>query len=306
MGPRTREFPRLSQHLKRLRGGSQPILARATDGLTYVIKFTNNPQGPNLPFNECMGTEIYRACRLSVPTCRPLLVSGSFIDENRECWMETADGPLRPAPGWCFGSCFLDQGGATVTDLLPRSSFKRVHNRKSFWLAWMLDICAEHVDHRQALFIDQPGGGWNAFFYDHGHLFGGPEGKSWRHYVVSQYLDPQIYPGVSSHWIHSLPNAALRLDTDLLWKRAQVLPEEWKTPSAMDALSRTLRRLSSLSLLQAVAKTILESLQGSEKIERSEPLHGRKPPTSILCSGLQATASHRPFVQRFPDSRNCA
>jgi hypothetical protein len=306
MGPRTREFVYLSQHLKRLRGGSQPILARASDGLTYVVKFTNNPQGPNLPFNECMGSALYGGCRLSVPEWRPLLVTESFIEQNPACWIQTPEGPQRPSAGWCFGSCFLDRNGFTVTDILPRSSFKRVRNRRSFWLAWMLDICAEHVDHRQALFIDQPDGGWNAFFYDHGHLFGGPEGNSWRHFVVSQYLDPQIYPGVSSHWIQSLPNAALRLDTDLLWKRAQVLPEEWKTPTALQALSRTLRRLSSLNLLQAVAKTILESLQGSERIEHTEPIYERKQPASVLCSGLPATASNQLAIGSGVGAGDCA
>lgn len=136
-----------------VRGGSQPILARASDGFLYVVKFANNPQGPNLLFNESAGGELYRACGLHVPDWKPLVVSDSFIDRNPDCWMRTTVGRLRPASGLCFGSRFLGLNGKRLFEILPGSMYKRVRNQSSFWLAWLIDVCAEHVDNRQAIFV---------------------------------------------------------------------------------------------------------------------------------------------------------
>src|SRR5580698_1050275 len=102
-----------------LRGGSQPILAHATDGLVYVVKFANNLQGPNLLFNESAGYELYRACGLPVPDWTPLWVTDSFLDGNRDCWMQTPEGRLRPSSGLCFGSLFLGQKGDRLFEIVP-------------------------------------------------------------------------------------------------------------------------------------------------------------------------------------------
>jgi len=102
-----KDFVSLTGYIRSLRGGSQPILAQASDGHTYVVKFANNLQGPNLLFNESAGSELYRACGLAVPEWRPLEVSEDFLDENHDCWMQTPEGQLRPASGLCYGSRFL-------------------------------------------------------------------------------------------------------------------------------------------------------------------------------------------------------
>src|ERR1017187_7147776 len=130
-----KNFPRVTKFFRKLRGGSQPILAQASDGLLYVVKFTNNLQGANLPFNESIGTELYRACGLSVPSWMPLLVTDSFLDQNPDCWMQTQEGRLRPDSGLCFGSRFLGGNGVKIFEVLSGSSFKRVINHMSFWLA---------------------------------------------------------------------------------------------------------------------------------------------------------------------------
>ena len=151
-----RNSVRVIRYIRNLRGGSQPILVQASDGLLYVVKFTNNLQGANLCFNEGIGTELYRACRLAVPSWRPLLVTDAFIGRNPDCWMQTPEGRLRPDPGLCFGSRFLGDSGMRLLEILPSTSFKRVRNLKNFWLAWMIDICAHHADNRQALFHEDP------------------------------------------------------------------------------------------------------------------------------------------------------
>jgi hypothetical protein len=193
-----KDFALATQYIRKLRGGSQPILVQASDGLLYVVKFTNNLQGPNVPFNESIGTELYRACGLAVPSWKPVLVTNSFLDKNPDCWMQTPAGRLRPDSGLCFGSRFLGGDGIRLLEILPGTSFERVRDRKNFWLAWLIDICAEHVDNRQAVFVEDSDGSLDPSFFDMGHLFGGPKADQAKHFRASRYLDPRIYPEVTS------------------------------------------------------------------------------------------------------------
>jgi hypothetical protein len=46
------------QHIRRLRGGSQAQLLRASDGAYYVCKFLNNPQHIRVLANEMFATRL--------------------------------------------------------------------------------------------------------------------------------------------------------------------------------------------------------------------------------------------------------
>lgn len=125
----------VTRHIRNLKGRSQPILVQASDGLLYVIKFIDNPQGPNLLFNECMGSELYHSFGLTVPSWKPILVTDSFLDQNPACWKQDMDGLGRPKAGLCFGSRFLGGDGIRLLEIIPGSSFSRVRNQDSFCLA---------------------------------------------------------------------------------------------------------------------------------------------------------------------------
>jgi len=253
----------ITRLIRKLRGGSAPVLALASDGLQYVLKFCNNLQGPNVLFNESAGTELYQACGLSCPDWKPLLVSDSFLDRNPGAWMETDQGPLRPHAGLCFGSLFLGSGPGRVFEFLPGTAFARISNRSSLWLAWLVDACADHVDNRQAIFKEDTSGALHAFFIDHGHFFGGPSGARRLPIIASRYLDPRIYPDTSRRELASFLKTVHSIDVDRLWQRAQSLPPDWKTDSALDGLTRCLQSLSESHHLQ----TLLDSM--CSNIERS-------------------------------------
>jgi hypothetical protein len=279
----------VTHYIRNLRGGSQPILAQAGDGLLYVVKFNNNLQGANLPFNESIGTELYRACGLAGPSWKPLMVTNAFLDRNSDCWMQTPEGRLRPDSGLCFGSRFLGGDGIRLLEILPGTSFKRVRNHQDFWLAWLIDICAGHADARQAIFRETAEGALDAFFFDNGHLFGGPKGELRPHFLASRYLDPRIYRSVSSQYLLGLQKVAASLDVDQLWKRTKALPEEWKTASALESFEQCLKRLSTPILLQGILETIVDADERAYGSERSESRNGRTPPVSVLFPGIQAT-----------------
>jgi hypothetical protein len=282
-----KDLPFVTQYVRNLRGGSQPILAWASDGLLYVVKFANNLQGPNLLFNESAGSELYRACGLPVPEWRPLAVSGSFLDKNPDCWMQTEGGRLRPASGLCFGSRYLGENGKRILEILPGSMFKRVHNQTSFWMAWLIDVCAEHVDNRQAIFVEDAEGWLEAHFIDHGHLFGGPKADMKRNFGASRYLDPRIYGEVSCEVLLSFQDVLQALDADKLWQRIEAIPVEWSRASARESVERCLQRLKIPSLVQHVAETIISDLERREDTESRIVGLEWKPPTEVLRLGLQ-------------------
>jgi len=278
----------LTAYIRTLRGGSQPILAQASDGLLYVVKFTNNLQGANLLFNESIGTELYHACGLAVPLWKPLLITDDFIDHNPDCWMHTQKGRLRPAVGLCFGSRFLGRDVARLLEILPGTSFNRVRNHMSFWLAWLIDICALHADNRQAIFLEDGLGWLDAFFVDQGHFFGGPKEEQQPHFLASRYLDPRVYQNVSSQQRLRLIGLAGAVDVDKLWKRVQELPDDWKTTSALKVFSECLCRLSNAVLLRNIFDTMMNAQQRTRIVERKEQQNGQQLPKAVLCSGVQA------------------
>jgi hypothetical protein len=285
--------PHITHSFRKLRGCSQPILVQASDELFYVVKFSNNPQGANVLFNESIGTELYRACNLPVPEWKPLLVTDTFLDQNPRCWMEGEHGLLRPDSGLCFGSRFLGLDCDRVLEILPKSFFDKVHNHMDFWLAWLIDICAGHTDNRQAIFLERPTRELDAFFIDHGHLFRGPDGHGRMHFMKSRYLDPRIYQSLYPRDFQSFQNAVKELNVDYVWQKAYALPADWKSKSAIDGLTECLNALSSSRLLEGILDMMVNSLLPSSQNYWNmgyKPQFERMPSEPVLHLGVQSLA----------------
>jgi hypothetical protein len=295
-----KETLRVTKFIRKLRGGSQAILAQSDDGQIYVVKFSNNLQGTNLLFNESAGSELYRVCGLPVPSWKPLLVTDAFLEQNQNCWMQTQEGLLRQDSGLCFGSRFLGGNGTRIHEILPGASFKRVRNHESFWRAWMIDICARHADNRQAIFLEDEEGMLDAFFVDHGHLFGGPKGEQRPHFLASRYLDNRIYQDVSSRYCLNSLRVATSIDVDQLWQRVKDIPEEWKTESALGGFEQCLGRLSNADLLRNIVDTLVDAIQ-RDYLALKDYLALRKEKSHIesvhpiLYPGISAARSDRLF-----------
>jgi hypothetical protein len=277
----------VSRYICRLRGGSQPILAQASDGLLYVLKFANNLQGPNLPFNESIGSHLYRACGLPVSSWKALVITDSFLDNNPACWIHTEAGVLRPAFGVCFGTLFLGGIDIRLVEILSKNRFHRVSNQADFWLAWLIDICAAHADHRQAIFVENANGRFDATFVDHGHMFGGPRADLEPHFKASRYLDSRIYHGVSSSAFVKFQRILLAMDTDKLWRSVKSLPDEWKTQSALDSFRQCLDNISTRILLRNIVDTMIDSYERTAEFEKGNRQRRRKSQLSIRRPGVQ-------------------
>jgi hypothetical protein len=180
----------------------------------------------------------------------------------------------------------LGVDGLRVVQILPEIMFKRIKNRASFWVAWMIDICAEHADDRQAVFQQDAKGWWRAFFIDHGHLFGGARGGMQSSSGESLSLDPRIYPDTSSEQAPDAPHLDRILNVDRLWRKVQTMPEDWKTKSALDSFARCLDRLSSPGTLQDIFEEMVEGLKKRRSFGHSLLKNARKP--VMRCDSAEA------------------
>ncbi len=277
--------PWLKRFIRNLPGTAQPILAEASDGHLYVVKLPCMHQSPNLLFNEAAGTELYRAFNLPVPDWSPLIATDSFLDQNPSCSAQAGNLRPRSAQILCFGSRFLGEDGSRLLEILPGAFFNRVTNRTDFWLAWLLDICSRHADNRQAIFREDIHRTLNVLFIDHGHMFGGPKGEQRVHFEASQYLDWRIYPSTSSRIIVNLQKAAGTLRTNSLERKIQRLPDEWKTPSALQRFAECMDRLARPRLLPEIFESMFDSVL--RKNERDESKVRSQSPNSLLCPRVQ-------------------
>ena len=85
------------QHIRRMRGGAQAHLMRASDGAFYVVKFQNNPQSPRVLANEMIATQVGLRLGLPLPRVEPIEVPDWLIQNTSELCMqvEGAECPVR-------------------------------------------------------------------------------------------------------------------------------------------------------------------------------------------------------------------
>jgi hypothetical protein len=272
-----KRFPWVRRFIRILNGGSRPILAEASDGLFYVVKFANNPQGPSVLFNEAMGAALYREFGLPVPEWTPLRVANSFFDQNPVCRNETWDGRCHRTSGLCFGSRFVGGDGIRLKEILPKCDFRKVKNLQDFWLAWLLDACADHVDNRQAIFRQEEDGQLTAFFVDSGHMFGGANNDlHCKPFAVSHYWDYRIYPFPAVCSILDFPimqthRAVGSLRAEYLWNQMKNLPDEWVSTQALEAYANCMNLLANPELLQTLYESMVDLVRQRRVSEAFDP-----------------------------------
>src|SRR6266478_6901178 len=240
------------QFIRKMRGGSQPALIRCNDGKLYVVKFFNNPQGPNVLANEVLGNELLNAVNLPSPRWKTVFISRNFIKKNAGMCFETHSGYSAIKSGLHFGSEFLgDEKTGQVYEWLPNAFCSRVANPKDFLGIHIFDVWTNHCDHRQSLYTTVDGNAsFLAVFVDNGHLFGGPEWRRNSRQGESLTLDRRFHPNklpaeVVEGWI-------TRFETECsssLSKIIQRVPRFWYSGDINQVAESLVRRLSMLRAL---------------------------------------------------------
>jgi hypothetical protein len=95
------------QHVRRMRGGSQPQLMRASDGGFYIVKFQNNPQHVRVLANEFLATRLGLWLGLPMPQVAVIEVSDWLIENTPELRFDVAGLETRCRSGLQLGSRYV-------------------------------------------------------------------------------------------------------------------------------------------------------------------------------------------------------
>lgn len=252
-----------------MRGGSQSSLVGASNGKFYIVKFANSPQGPNLPFNEALGTILAQYLGLPTPDWRPLRITPRFIKANPDvCFVLEGGVTCQPAPGLHFGSEFvMGSDEKEVYEIVPEKWMHHLEEPELFAGMLLLDIWTENVDRRQAIFIDgaAEGRGLKAVFFDHGHMFQGSHGnKPLTNPLSCIYYHDRVYKGaLQSPKVDSWLSQIDRLSEEMLRAMMERIPREWRYGTLEDNAIALLTR--NRRFLRWKIKEVAEGLTSIEK-----------------------------------------
>jgi hypothetical protein len=220
------------QHLRRLRGGAQSHLLKASDGNCYVTKFQNNPQHIRVLANEMLATRLGLSLGLPMPRVEVIQVSGWLIEHTEDLRIELGGGSWMPCKsGKQLGSLYVGAESPGMTfDYLPRHLLHRVANLGDFARVLVLDKWTCNADGRQAIFGRKTQRSQRHYvtFIDQGYCFNAGEWTFPDYPLRGVCADHSVYKGVTG-WEAFEPTLtrAEEMDSDAIWRCAVDIPEEW-------------------------------------------------------------------------------
>ena len=234
------------QHIRRLRGGSQSQLVRASDGNYYVTKFLGNPQHDRILANEFFACRLGQILSLPVPDVAIIEVSEWLIEHTPDLCIECVGGYRKPfSSGLHLASRFAGNPETDqILDYLQEELFAKVLNRTDFGRCLVLDKWISNADGRQAVFVrTRRGDGYLATFIDQGYAFNAGEWSFPDLDLHGVYNRNYAYQNVTS-WANFEPTLTLaeEMDQQEIWECAAPIPSEWCGPDA-GALPRLVESL---------------------------------------------------------------
>ena len=223
-----------------------------------------------------LNSALYQEIGLPTPQWSAMEVCDAFIDANPDMWFSSNSGPVRPKAGLHFASSIVGAENQTVFEVLPGTWYERIQNRDAILGALVADVWSDHVDSRQALFLQR--GGEHALsmvFIDHGHMFGGPDCAQRMRLRACFHLDMRMYAGLDladrlDSWIQRIQDGGMAM----LANAASSIPEEWQSSSLQENVDRLKTNLPKLRgmLIPAVYRWIFQEIQKSRCIEYKKSL----------------------------------
>jgi hypothetical protein len=231
------------QHVRRMRGGSQAHLLRASDGAFYVTKFQNNPQHVRVLANEMFATRLGQWLGLPVPRVEVIEVSDWLIANTPDLRVEVGGMATPCSSGKQLASLYPDLEAQTF-DYLPESLLSQVVNLQDFARSIVLDKWTANSDGRQVVFTRKPRGRrYRATFIDQGYCFNAGEWTFPDTPLRGVYARNCVYTYVTG-WESFEPalTRAEEADPIDLWRCAESIPPEWYEYDH-DALNRMVESL---------------------------------------------------------------
>ncbi len=251
------------QHLRRMRGGAQSHLLRASDGAHYVTKFMNNPQHVRVLANEMLATNLGLRLGLPMPRVEVIDVSDQLIENSDDLRVEVGGTSIPCSSGRQLASLYAgDMTEASICDYLPDAELQGVVNIQDFARVLVLDKWTCNSDGRQAIFKVRALRSlrYKAVFIDQGFCFNAGEWNFPDAPLRGAYARQCVYQNVTA-WESFEPalTRAEEMDLGELWRYAAQVPEEWYEYdlSGMNRLIETLyrRRLGIRDLINGFRKS---------------------------------------------------
>ena len=218
------------QHIRKLRGGCQSQLLRASDGAYYVCKSLNNPQHIRVLANEMLATRLGRLLGLPMPQVEIVDVSARLIEHSTDFRIDLAGSRIPCTPGKHFGSLYIEEPESSlVVDYLPDELLRAVSNIDDFARVIVLDKWTCNADGRQAVFARKKRGRkFSAHFIDQGYCFNAGEWSFPDFPLRGVYAKNCVYENVRG-WDDFEPalTRAEYMDVNEIWQIARGIPPEW-------------------------------------------------------------------------------
>jgi len=233
------------QHIRKMRGGSQSHLLRASDNHFYVTKFQNNPQAIRILANEYLATKLGRSLGLPMPEVRIIEVSEWLVQNSPGLRIDLGTVPVACASGLQFASRYVaDPLELAVFDYLPESILINLANLEDFPRVLAFDKWTGNSDGRQAVFIKQRHErSYRAVFIDQGFCFNDGEWNFLDSPLRGAYTHNHVYQNVIE-WESFEPTLSRieQIDQAEIWHIAREIPPEWYRHNST-ALTRLIESL---------------------------------------------------------------
>ena len=222
------------EYIRRMPGGSQSHLLRASDNKLYVVKFVGNPQGTRILCNDLLASLLARDLGLSVPKPTVIRVADEFVRDHPQLTFQLPGATVPCPAGLQFGSTYIcDSEYARIFDVFPASQLSRLQNKGEAWGAALFDTWVANADVRQAVYY-RTGSQYRMAFIDQGGCFGG---SRWT--LPKSFISSGLKPATSAtcsrstlQWLSRIEN----LSPDVIWSRAALVPQEWYAGSERNFL----------------------------------------------------------------------
>jgi hypothetical protein len=219
------------QQIRRMRGGSQSQLMRASDGNYYITKFQGNPQHTRVLANEFLASRIGLYLGLPVPEVAVIDVCDWLVNNTPELRFDVAGLATPCSTGLQLGSRYIaDPEKDMVFDYLPESlMLEKTRNLQDFARVLVLDKWAGNADGRQVVFTKPATARkYSAAFIDQGYCFNCSEWNFPDSPLRGVYARNCVYQHVTG-WESFEPalSRAEQVDSAELWRLTEGLPGEW-------------------------------------------------------------------------------
>jgi hypothetical protein len=252
------------QHVRKMRGGAQAHLLRASDKHYYVTKFENNPQAIRILANEYLATKLGLALGLPMPEVAVLEVSEWLIQNSPDLKIDLGTRSMPCASGLQLGSRYVaDPLETAVFDYLPEAMLDRITNWQDFPRVLAFDKWTGNSDGRQAVFVKQPKERrYRAIFIDQGYCFNAGEWNFQDSPLRGAFARNSVYERVTG-WSAFEPTLSWieQIDKTQIWSIAQGIPPQWYEHDS-EALSRL---IESLHQRRSLVRDLITSLRNSTR-----------------------------------------